>query len=161
MRRLRKGLLILLIAAALTGFALGGLQLYQKHYVNLDGVSYPIDAVVLDLSDRPLRSPERLTRFPGLRKVDLRRAGVTPEEYDRLRQLLPDCDLVWELPFQEQFLPTNTHSLTVSHLTREEAALLDYLPKLTVVQAWDCRDYDALRFLQPVSYTHLTLPTKA
>lgn len=148
MRRLRKGLLILLIAAALTGFALGGLQLYRKHYVNLDGVSYPIDTQVLDLSGRPLGNPDALTRFPELRSVDLRRSGVSPETYDRLRELLPDCDLVWELPFQERFLPTNTHDLTVSHLTREEAALLDYLPRLTVVQAWDCRDYEALRFLQ-------------
>lgn len=148
MRRLRKALHILLIAAALTGFALGGLQLYHRHYVNLNGVPYPIDAVVLDLSGRPLRDPERLTRFTGLLQVDLRQAGVTPDVYDRLRQALPDCSFLWELPFQGQFLSTDEKSVTVSHLTMEEAELLDHLPHLTVVKAWDCRDYAALAFLQ-------------
>ena len=73
-KRVKRLLYILLIAAALTGFALGGLQLYNKHYVNLDGVSYPKDATVLDLSGKPLRSWEKLTRFPNLRQVDLRRS---------------------------------------------------------------------------------------
>ena len=55
-KRPKRLLQILLIAAALTGFALGGFQLYSKHYVNLNGVSYPIDAEILDLSGKPLRN---------------------------------------------------------------------------------------------------------
>ena len=146
--RVRRLLYILLIAAALTGFALGGLQLYNKHYVNLDGVSYPIDASILDLSGKPLRNWERLTRFPNLRQVDLRQAGVTPEQYSRLRELLPECDILWELPFQGQFYSPAVKTISLSSLTAEEAELLDYLPQLTIVEAWDCRDYETLLALQ-------------
>ena len=147
-KRHRRLLQILLIAAALTGFALGGLQLYSEHYVNLNGVSYPIDAVVLDLSGRPLRNWKRLVRFPNLRQVDLRQTGITPEQYTQLRELLPDCAILWELPFQDGFYSLSTKTICLSSLTMEEAALLDYLPQLTIVEAWDCRDYDALTALQ-------------
>lgn len=147
-KRVKRLLYILLIAAALTGFALGGLQLYNKHYVNLDGVSYPKDATVLDLSGKPLRSWEKLTRFPNLCQVDLRRSEITPEQYSRLRELLPDCSILWELPFQDGFCGLGTKELTLTSLTAEEVELLDYLPQLAIVEAWDCRDYEALLALQ-------------
>lgn len=147
-KRHKRLLQILLIAAALTGFALGGFQLYSKHYVNLNGVSYPIDAEILDLSGKPLRNWERLARFSNLRQVDLRQAGITPEQYSRLRELLPGCSILWELPFQEGFLSLGTKTLCLSRLTMEEVELLDYLPQLSIVEAWDCRDYDALLALQ-------------
>ena len=147
-KRHKRLLQILLIAAALTGFALGGFQLYSKHYVNLNGVSYPIDAEILDLSGKPLRNWERLARFSNLRQVDLRQAGITPEQYSRLRELLPGCSILWELPFQEGFLSLGTKTLCLSGLTMEEVELLDYLPQLSIVEAWDCRDYDALLALQ-------------
>lgn len=147
-KRVKRLLYILLIAAALTGFALGGLQLYRTHYVNLDGVSYPIDATVLDLSGKPLRSWEKLTRFPNLRQVDLRRTGITPEQYSRLREMLPQCAVLWELPFQDQFYSLATKDLRLTSLTLEEAELLDCLPQLAIVEAWDCRDYEALLALQ-------------
>ena len=147
-KRPKRLLQILLIAAALTGFALGGFQLYSKHYVNLNGVSYPIDAEILDLSGKPLRNWERLVRFSRLRQVDLRQTGITPEQYSRLRELLPDCNILWELPFQDGFLSLGTKTLCLSGLTMEEVELLDYLPQLSIVEAWDCRDYDALLALQ-------------
>ncbi|MGN1016394.1 MAG: hypothetical protein ACI4PL_05315 [Faecousia sp.] len=147
-KRLQKALRILLIAAALTGFALGGLQLYNTYYVNLDSVSYPIDAAVLDLSGRPLGDWQRLTRFSNLRQVDLRQTGITPEQYSQLRELMPDCAITWELPFQGSFYSLGTKSIQLSSLTLEEAELLDYLPQLTIVEAWDCRDYEALLALQ-------------
>ena len=147
-KRPKRLLHILLIAAALTGFALGGFQLYSKHYVNLNGVSYPIDAEILDLSGKPLRNWERLVRFSRLRQVDLRQTGITPEQYSRLRELLPDCNILWELPFQDGFLSLSTKTLCLSGLTMEEVELLDYLAQLSIVEAWDCRDYDALLALQ-------------
>ncbi len=119
-KRPKRLLHILLIAAALTGFALGGFQLYSKHYVNLNGVSYPIDAEILDLSGKPLRNWERLVRFSRLRQVDLRQAGITPEQYSRLRELLPDCNILWELPFQDGFLSLSTKTLCLSGLTMAE-----------------------------------------
>ena len=147
-KRLKWTLRILLIAAVLTGFALGGLQLFNKYYVNLGGVPYPIDAEVLDLSGKPARNLERLARFPNLCQVDLRRAGVTPQQYRSLLQLLPDCDIVWELPFQDGFLDPGTETLRLSRLSMEDVELLDYLPRLSIVEAWDCRNYDALLALQ-------------
>lgn len=147
-KRLKWTLRILLIAAVLTGFALGGLQLFNKYYVNLGGVPYPIDAEVLDLSGKPARNLERLARFPNLCQVDLRRAGVTPQQYTELLQLLPDCDIAWELPFQDGFLDPGTETLRLSRLSMEDVELLDYLPRLSTVEAWDCRNYDALLALQ-------------
>lgn len=121
---------------------------FQRHYLVLSGEVYSRELRALTLS-QPL--PEDLTpftRFQKLEELDLRPITVTPEEYEALRLLLPDRSILWELPFQDRKLPLDTQSLTVSTLTLEEVVLLDYLPGLSSVYAWECRDHEALLALQ-------------
>lgn len=143
-KALKRALLILLIAAVLSGLALGGMRLYQKHYVNLNGVSYPKYQRILDLSGRDIGDLEGLLRFEELRRLDVRRSSVTPEEYEWLCRELPKCKISWDLPFQGDFLDRETRTLTLTSLTGEEVELLDYLPSLTLVEAWDCPDTQVL-----------------
>lgn len=80
--------------------------------------------------------------------LDLRGTTVSVKQYEHLRAQLPDSTILWELPFQGQLLPLDTKELTVEHLTLEEAQDLAYLPSLSKVSADNCRDYDALVYLQ-------------
>ena len=83
-----------------------------------------------------------------LTQLDLRGTGVDLDHYLSVRQQLPDCQIRYDLPFQGEFYPDDTTELTISSLTEEEVALLDYLPQLKEVHAEKCTDYDQLLALK-------------
>ena len=83
-----------------------------------------------------------------LTQLDLRGTGVDLDHYLSVRQQLPDCQIRYDLPFQGEFYPDDTTELTISSLTEEEVALLDYLPHLKEVHAEKCTDYDQLLALK-------------
>lgn len=76
--------------------------------------------------------------------IDLQEKSLTPEEYEIFCEEFPESDILWTVPFQEGRYPQDTASLTVTQLSSEDAAMLQYLPKLSTLQAQDCRDYDVL-----------------
>jgi len=54
---------------------------------------------------------------------------------------LPNCEISWDVPFQNGKYPDNTTSLTVTELSDEDIARMDYFPKLKSVDATGCPDY--------------------
>lgn len=123
-----------LLAGALCGGLLAGTVWYASAYVPVEGQRYR----------------------RSLTQLDLTAEAVTPARYDALRAALPDCDILWLVPFQGQALPPDSTTLTVSQLSEEDIALLAYFPNLTRVDARDCRDYAALEALQN-QYPNLTV----
>lgn len=95
----------------------------------------------------------------NLESLDLRGTGVSLEYYEAVCSALPGCAVRYDLPFQGGFYADDTRELTITSLTEEEVALLDYLPQLSRVYAEGCRDYAQLQALQArrpecrVSYT--------
>ena len=83
-----------------------------------------------------------------LTNLDLRGTGVSLDHYEAVRQQLPDCEIRYDLPFQGGFYADDTREITITSLTEEEVALLDYLPELEKVNAEGCTDYDQLLALQ-------------
>lgn len=136
------GLLLLVCLGLMLG------HYFISRYVLLFGDLYPRELQELRVPGPLPEDLGRFSRFTGLQLLDLRPAGASPEEYEELCRLLPDCSILWDLPFQGNYLSRSAETLTLSSLTEEEAALLDYLPNLTGVYAWDCRDYGALLALQ-------------
>ena len=83
-----------------------------------------------------------------LEQLDLRGTGMSIEDYEALRQQLPDCEIRYDLPFQNSFYPDDTKQLKLSSLTDAEVELLDYLPLLETVDAAGCTDYEQLMQLK-------------
>lgn len=79
--------------------------------------------------------------------LDLRGKDITRAHYDALRQQLPDCRVDWDVPFQGGILPEDTEEITVTSLTEEDVAMIDYLPRLKAVDAENCTDYAQLKQL--------------
>lgn len=119
-------LVLLLLAAGVFGGILAYNDWYETSHVFVENAVYPKDAAVLDL----------------------RGTGISAAHYEALRQELPDCDIRWDIPFQGGFLADDTTELTVSSLSAEDVAALDYLPGLKTVNAAGCRDYSQLLALQ-------------
>ena len=138
------GILVLELLCAV----LCGLWHQADTYVRIDGTFYPREATELDLSGIALDSPEKIPQIPLLKKLNVRDTGLTVREYDALRQALPDCEILWSLPFQGNYYPDDTQLLSVTGLTDEDVALLDYLPQLSQVNAEGCQNYPQLLELQ-------------
>lgn len=125
-----------------------GLRYYQKTYVSIDGIRYLRSSTTLDLSGAPVEQWERLTLFPHLVQVDLSDTGLTADQFDALRAAMPHCAIQWEPLFQGKYYSCDTKTITVTRLTDDEVAQLDYFPQLSTVYASDCPDLDQLLSLQ-------------
>ena len=80
--------------------------------------------------------------------LDLRGQEITAEHYDKLRSKIPACQIRWDIPFQGTTYPDDTTELTVTALTEEDVAALDYFTLLETVHAEACTDYAQLAALE-------------
>lgn len=82
------------------------------------------------------------------RELDLREKTISVMEYDALRRKLPDCRILWSVPFQDGTVSSDTAELTVTELSREDLAYLAYFPELTTLHGEACGDYENLSRFQ-------------
>lgn len=148
MQRLRKALSLLTAAAAAVSLLLAALHFYGQSYVFLCGGIHRRDAAELNLQGAKLSRLEAMDRFGNLRLLDLRGTGLTKAQYDTLAQQLPQCRILWDVPFQGQYISQDAQTLTLTSLTEEEVDLLDHLPNLLFIDARDCEEYALLQQLQ-------------
>ena len=108
-------LIIALVLVLIVGGALG-LIWYRDNHVFIEGDAYPIHATQIDLRE----------------KVD-----ISFEYYHALQKALPNCEIIWNVPFQGGRISSDTQIITVSNLSAEEdqVVLLSYFPKLKTVDA--------------------------
>ncbi|MDO5401628.1 MAG: leucine-rich repeat domain-containing protein [Eubacteriales bacterium] len=127
---MRKRIWIVLLVLLLLAAGLGGWLLWQRHeqntHVFVENAVYDRDA-----------------RF-----LDLRGQEISVSHYEALRQELPLCDIVWDVPFQGGTWPSDAETIAVTSLTMADVETLDYLTALKTVDAAQCRDYEALAALE-------------
>ena len=83
-----------------------------------------------------------------LQSLDLRGQEIRVNHYRKLSEKMPECDIRWDIPFQDGVLADDTREVTVTSLTAKDVERLDYAEKLEIVHAEECRDYDALAQLR-------------
>ena len=146
----KRVVVILLLLAVLAVAAAGGFYYFHTHLF-FEGEAYSKDITELTLSQEALSDPEQvsqLEQLPQLKTLNLLDAGITPEQYDALRQRLPECEILWKVPFQGQHLDPDTEELQLSAITEEELALLSYFPRLSRIDARECTDLNTVSLLQ-------------
>ena len=108
---------------------------------------YPEDTeqiTVTSLSREDIVSIAHLPKLKTLYAAGCRDYSVIQEIQTRFPQL----EVLYTVPVDGTEYPQDATSLTISSLTDSEVELLDYLPRLTTVNASGCRDYDQLLALQ-------------
>ena len=81
--------------------------------------------------------------------LDLREEAMSIEHYDQLHALLPDCDILWNVPFQSGTVSSDSAEISVTTLSDEDIEVLAaYFPNLKKVDASGCGDYAMLEKLQ-------------
>lgn len=119
-----------------------------SNYVFLCGGLHHRDLRELNLQGSKISRLHAIDRFTDLRLLDLRGTGLTAEQYEAISEAQPNCRIQWDIPFQGQALAADTSTLTITHLTQEDVALLDHLPNLEQIDAQTCKDYALLQQLQ-------------
>ena len=132
-----KKILMALIFVLLLGTVAAGVVWNMQHYVMVDFTLYPRDLTTLDL----------------------REESVSVSRYEKLSQALPDCQIHWNVPFQNTAYPEDVERITVTTLEEKDMDALAYLPALTTVHAEQCSDYGMLAQLQQ-RYPHLQVEYK-
>lgn len=140
--RIKVAVVVILVIAVI----IGAVSLYNYHntYVLVDGLECRRDSVKLDLSGHAISDPEPLKKLTGLRELDLRDTGLTPEQYEELHAALPDCEILWSVPFQDTYCSSDLITLEVERISEADFAVFQYLPNLEYVKAVGCTDYDVL-----------------
>lgn len=109
--------LILAVAGAL------GYLWYQENHLFVEDAVYPLNA----------------------ESLDLRGQDISFSHYDTVHWQLPNCYIVWDVPFQGGKVSSDSTSLAVKSLTQEDLDIIyRYLPDLKVLDATGCTDYDLL-----------------
>lgn len=117
---------ILLVLVLLVGGAIGFLW-YRNNHVFVEGTAYPVSAS----------------------ELDLREEEISFGHYEELRAQLPNCKILWSVPFQGGKYANDSQSLTVTTLTEQDVGLLvNYFPDLKTLDASQCSDYVALELLK-------------
>ena len=135
------------------------LRIFNETYLLIDGKEYRRDSSRLDLSGQQITELDKLSELTGLTQLDLRDTGITIEQYDRLRAALPNCEILWSVPFQGGFYENTVQELTLKSLSQGDLAAFAYMPNLTGIAADDCQDYEELFALMeqypsiPITYS--------
>lgn len=156
----KKALWVVALSIIVVLLGLWGLHKYQEHqeyqaylqyhatYLIIDGTEYRRDSIHLDLSGKAVTELEKLKELTALQQLDLRGVSVTTDQYEALQQALPNCKILWSVPFQGAFQDNTATELILDHLEEADIPLFSYFPGLTSVNADNCTDYEAILVLQ-------------
>ena len=153
---MKKKILIISTIVILLAISAGLWFWYQNTYVQIEEDTVRCDIAELTLTAGSLPEEEALLRLSSLELLDARSVPLTIEEYEHLRTILPACRILWNVPFQGNFLPETTAELTITSLTKADIAAIAYLPEVISVKAAGCRDFDELMLLK-AAYPDLQL----
>lgn len=81
-------------------------------------------------------------------QIDLRGKEVTVAHYEAVKAAVPASQVLWDVPFQGNYLSEESKTVTVTSLTEEDMGLLDYFPQLQILDARGCTDYPLLEAFQ-------------
>lgn len=79
--------------------------------------------------------------------LDLRGTGISQAHFDTVHAQLPDCYILWDVPFQGGSLSSDTTKITLKTVTEADIQMLSYFPDLTAIDAMQCSEYGLLEQL--------------
>lgn len=124
---MRKVLIILIVILSLILAGLVGFMWYESTHVFVDGEAYAKNAKTLDL----------------------REEQISEGHYLAVKANLPECEIIWNVPFQGGFQSSDMQTLNISSLTEEDIRIMKaYFPGLKQIDAAACQDYAMLARLE-------------
>ena len=123
---MKKVLIVIAVVLLLALGAMGGFLWYRNTHVFVEDAVYPKNA----------------------QELDLQGTGISIEHYEMLQAQLPQCRILWDVPFQGGALPSNVTEITVTEISDADIIRMDYFTQLSAVDATGCGDYGQLEALK-------------
>ena len=117
---------------------------FRSNYVLIDGTIIDRDADCVVLQGDAIPEVKQLLKINGLKTLDLREVKISIDEYDALSRQLPQCEIVWSIPYQGEYWDSTTSEVSVKTMSAEDVVALNYFPNLQTVDARECQEYDSL-----------------
>ena len=144
---MKKKLLILLCAVIIVGL-IGGYLWHRNTFIQIGTETLRRDVTSYTVSGDQMPETALLLELHALEVLDARNVPLTAAEYDALKEALPNCRILWMIPFQGNTYEEDTETLTVASLTPDDLSILPYFPSLKSVDANGCTDYEQLLSLK-------------
>ena len=122
---MKKVLLWILVLALLAGALYGGWYWYRETHIFVEDAVYAKNSEVLDL----------------------RGTDISREHFDSVHAQLPNCQILWDVPFQGTLVSSDTTAFTLDYLHKSDIEMLAYFPGLQTIDATECTDYALLEQL--------------
>ena len=132
-----------IIIGIVIALAAAGFIWFRSAYALIGGQIYDRNVTTVDFSNVELKNPGQLSRLKNLQHADLRHTDLSVKDYEKIRAALPDCEILWLVPFQGQRLDPESTNVTMTSATEEDIALLAHFPKLEVIDMTACSDTEA------------------
>lgn len=81
-------------------------------------------------------------------QLNLKKRNLSVAQYEDIRQKMPECNVLWSVPFQDGRVPSDTETVTISSYNEEDVTKLPYFTNLKTVDGTDCEDFYSLFELQ-------------
>ena len=123
---MRKVLIVAIVVLSLILAGLVGYIVYDMTHFNVDGESYALYAKELDLTEEE----------------------ISIDHYLTVRSQLPNCAILWNVPFQNTRYSSDSIQLQINSLAEGDVDILaNFFPNLQRIVADNCRDYAQLEEL--------------
>jgi len=138
-------------AAAILTAAMIAAGSYAYYWYNNNNVR--LQGEWISIADETELSFDRMpsaTELAGLQRIrqlsvlDMRAAPLSTEEYDALRQALPDSTILWQVPFGELRADAAETELAIGEVPQEEWDNLRYMDNIRSVDLTGCEDLEAV-----------------
>lgn len=123
---MKKVLIVILVVLLLALGAMGGFLWYRNTHIFVEDAVYSKKAETLDLQG----------------------TGISVAHYEQVQAQLPECRILWDVPFQGGTMPSDVAGITITNLSDEDIQMIAYFPQLSAVDATGCSDYAQLEKLK-------------
>ena len=136
------------LAAALLIGLLTGTVWFDRNHATIGEDKIPCDTTELILPAGSLPDFTELERLTELTVLDVRALNLSVSDYNQLQEILPDCIIAWNVPFQGTAIPNDITELTVATLSKQDLDALVYFENLQILHGEAIRDYALLMELK-------------
>lgn len=144
----KKWIIFLCLAVVLLVGLVSGKLRFDRTHVQIGEENIPCDVTELILPAGSVLDFAKLERLTELSILDARAVSLTSSDYQQLQKLLPDCQILWNIPFQGAFISSDVHELTLSTLCEADLEVLTFFEKLEVIHGETVQDYALLMALK-------------
>ena len=141
-------LICVIICFVLLAALLSAMYYQRTTYIQIGEETLRRDITEYTVTGEQLPETALLQQLTALECLDVRATAISIEEYEKLKSALPNCRILWNVPFQGTQLDENTTELTILSLIPEDLESIPYLPLLKSIHAEGCRDYEMLMLLE-------------